>query len=132
MTIAGLYFELSTTEWIIQILVIGLIMTVEGINSAIEEIADFIHPEYHKKIGLIKDISAGAVFIFAITAHKNDVAMILIEPPKKVYKNENARKRLKRLWKKAYSSNIKKLMPHWVNELENERIPYQGIKMLSM
>ncbi len=68
MTIAGLYFELSTTEWIIQILVIGLIMTVEGINSAIEEIADFIHPEYHKKIGLIKDISAGAVFIFAITA----------------------------------------------------------------
>lgn len=71
-------------------------------------------------------------FIFAITAHKNDVAMILIEPPKRIYKNEDAKKRLKRLWKKAYSSNIKKLMPHWVNELENERIPYQGIKMLSM
>ena len=68
MTIVGFYFDLSTTEWTIQILVIALIMTIEGINTAIEEIADFIHPEFHKKIGLIKDISAGAVFIFAIAA----------------------------------------------------------------
>ena len=68
LTIVGFYFELSTTEWIIQVLVIGLIIAIEGINSAIEEVADFIHPDYHKKIGLIKDISAGAVFIFATTA----------------------------------------------------------------
>ena len=68
MTIAGFYFQLSTFEWIIQILVITLIMAIEGINTAIEEIADFMHPEFHKKIGLIKDISAGAVFIFAVGA----------------------------------------------------------------
>jgi len=68
MTIAGFYFELSTTEWIIQVLVIALIITIEAVNSAIEEIADFIHPEFNQKIGLIKDISAGAVFIFAIAA----------------------------------------------------------------
>lgn len=68
MTIAGFYFKLSTTEWIIQILVIALIITIEAVNSTIEEIADFIHPDFHKRIGLIKDISAGAVFIFAIAA----------------------------------------------------------------
>ena len=68
MTIAGFYFKLSTTEWMIQILVIALIMAIEGLNTAIEEMANFIHPDYHKKIGLIKDISAGAVFIFAIVA----------------------------------------------------------------
>jgi diacylglycerol kinase (ATP) len=68
ITIAGFYFELSATEWIIQILVIAVIMAFEGVNTAIETIADFIHPEFHKKIGLIKDISAGAVFIFAIAA----------------------------------------------------------------
>ncbi|MFT5647730.1 MAG: diacylglycerol kinase (ATP) [Aureispira sp.] len=68
ITIAGFYYNLSATEWMIQIAVIALIMTIEGINTAIEEIADFVHPEYHKKIGLIKDISAGAVFIFAIAA----------------------------------------------------------------
>ncbi|MFT5217195.1 MAG: diacylglycerol kinase (ATP) [Glaciecola sp.] len=68
ITFTGFYFELSATEWMIQIAVIALIMTIEGINTAIEEIADFVHPEYHEKIGLIKDISAGAVFIFAIAA----------------------------------------------------------------
>ena len=68
MTALGFYFNLSTTEWIIQIITIALIMALEGLNTAIEEIADFIHPEHHKKIGLIKDLAAGAVFIFAIAA----------------------------------------------------------------
>ena len=68
MTIAGLYYGLSTAEWCIQILVIALIMAIEGVNTAIEEIANFIHPEHHPKIGLIKDFAAGAVFIVAIAA----------------------------------------------------------------
>ncbi|WP_452220865.1 diacylglycerol kinase family protein [Lacinutrix salivirga] len=68
MTVAGFYFNLSATEWCIQILVIALIMAIEGVNTAIEEIANFIHPEYHPKIGLIKDLAAGAVFIVAIAA----------------------------------------------------------------
>ena len=68
MTIAGFHYKLSATEWIIQILTIALIMALEGLNTAIEEIADFIHPEQHQKIGLIKDLAAGAVFIFAIAA----------------------------------------------------------------
>ncbi|TYB76443.1 diacylglycerol kinase [Bizionia myxarmorum] len=68
MTVAGFCFNISPTEWLLQIAAIGLIMALEGVNTAIEEIADFVHPNYHVKIGLIKDISAGAVFIFAITA----------------------------------------------------------------
>lgn len=68
MTILGFYYNISKTEWIIQILIIALIMALEGLNTAVEEIADFIHPEHHKKIGVIKDIAAGAVFIFAIAA----------------------------------------------------------------
>ena len=68
MTILGFIVNLSTTEWIIQILTIALILSIEGLNTAIEEIADFIHPEHHTKIGLIKDLAAGAVFIFAIAA----------------------------------------------------------------
>ncbi|WP_111684114.1 diacylglycerol kinase [Winogradskyella tangerina] len=68
VTIAGFYFEISTIEWIIQIAMIGLVMSVEGVNTAIEYIADFIHPDHHPKIGLIKDISAGAVFIAAVVA----------------------------------------------------------------
>lgn len=68
MTGAGFYFKISTTEWLFQILAIGIIMSIEGLNTAVEKLADFIHPEHHKKIGIIKDVSAGAVFIAAITA----------------------------------------------------------------
>ncbi|GAA4898552.1 diacylglycerol kinase family protein [Flaviramulus aquimarinus] len=68
VTAAGFFFNISSTEWIIQLLAIGLVMSLEGLNTAIEAIADFIHPEHHNKIGLIKDIAAGAVFTAAFFA----------------------------------------------------------------
>lgn len=68
VTIAGFFFNLTATEWMFQTLAIGLVMGVEGINTAIEKIADFIHPEYHERIGFIKDIAAGAVFLAALAA----------------------------------------------------------------
>ena len=68
MTIAGFYFDISKTEWLFQTFAIGLVMSIEGLNTAVEKIADFIHPNYHERIGFIKDIAAGAVFFAAITA----------------------------------------------------------------
>ena len=68
VTIAGFYFEISALEWMIQLLVIALVMSAEALNSAIEEIADFIHPEHHNRIGYIKDVAAGAVFFAGIAA----------------------------------------------------------------
>lgn len=68
VTIAGFYFEISTTEWLFQIMAIGLVLSIEGLNTAIEKIADFIHPQYHERIGFIKDIAAGAVFFAALAA----------------------------------------------------------------
>lgn len=65
---AGFYFELTTTEWMFQIFAIGIVLSSEGLNTAIEKMADFVHPNYHTKIGFIKDIAAGAVFFAAITA----------------------------------------------------------------
>lgn len=68
MVIAGFYFNITTTEWLFQTLAIGLIVSIEGLNTAIEKIADFIHPNYHERIGFIKDIAAGSVFFAALTA----------------------------------------------------------------
>jgi len=68
MTIVGFLMEISATEWLFQIMAIGLILVAESLNTAIEKMADFIHPEYHKQIGRIKDISAGAAFFAAIIA----------------------------------------------------------------
>ncbi|MEZ4778696.1 MAG: diacylglycerol kinase family protein [Flavobacteriaceae bacterium] len=68
MTGAGFYFEISQTEWIFQTLAIGLVLSIEGVNTAAEEIANFVHPDFHHKIGYIKDVAAGAVFFAAIAA----------------------------------------------------------------
>lgn len=64
--ILGVYFNISATEWMIQLLTIGLVLVAEALNTAIEKVADFIHPDYHKKIGSIKDIAAGAPAFAAI------------------------------------------------------------------
>lgn len=68
LSFAGFYFDITASEWLFQTLAIGLVMSVEGLNTAVEKIADFIHPEFHERIGFIKDIAAGAVFFAAITA----------------------------------------------------------------
>lgn len=68
MIIAGFYFEISREEWMLQILAFGLVLAIEGLNTAVEKIADFIHPEFHNRIGFIKDIAAGAVLFAAFSA----------------------------------------------------------------
>ena len=68
LIIAGLYFNISREEWMFQTLAIGLVLSIEGLNTAVEKVADFIHPEFHHRIGFIKDIAAGAVFFAAMTA----------------------------------------------------------------
>ncbi|WP_299104154.1 diacylglycerol kinase family protein [uncultured Tenacibaculum sp.] len=60
VTLLGFYFEISSIEWMIQCLAIGLVLVAEALNTAVEKVADFIHPDYHEKIGFIKDIAAGA------------------------------------------------------------------------
>lgn len=66
--IAGLFFNISMNEWIGVIFSIGLVFSLEIINSSIENIADFISPEKHEMIKKIKDLSASGVLISAITA----------------------------------------------------------------
>lgn len=79
VTVAGFYFKISTTEWLFQIAMIGLVLSIEGINTAIEYIADFIHPDLHASIGRIKDIAAGAVFIASVASV---IVAIIIYYPK--------------------------------------------------
>jgi diacylglycerol kinase (ATP) len=68
LTITGFVVGISQTEWLFQTFAIGLVLSIEGLNTAIEKVADFIHPDYHERIGFIKDIAAGSVFFAAITA----------------------------------------------------------------
>ena len=64
----GFYFHLNNLEWVAIILCSGIVFSAEIINTAIEEIVNFISPEKNPKAGLIKDLAAGAVLITAIAA----------------------------------------------------------------
>ncbi len=65
---ASFFFKINLYEWIAVIFSIGFVIVLEIINSAIENIADFISPNKHEKIKRIKDLSAAAVLINALTA----------------------------------------------------------------
>jgi diacylglycerol kinase (ATP) len=75
----GFFMNLSVQEWLFQILAIGLVLVTEALNTVFEKIADFIHPTYHKKIGIIKDLSAGAVFFATLISF---IILLIIYLPK--------------------------------------------------
>ncbi|MEJ6675862.1 MAG: diacylglycerol kinase family protein [Polaribacter sp.] len=68
ITVLGCFFNISNIEWMLQFLVIGMVLVAESLNTAVEKIADFVHPDYHEKIGFIKDIAAGAPTFAGITS----------------------------------------------------------------
>lgn len=68
VSITGIFFRLSTTEWILQILCIALVIGSEMINTAIELMADKWSPQFDETAAKVKDIAAGAVLLCSITA----------------------------------------------------------------
>jgi diacylglycerol kinase len=65
---AGIVFQVSATEAAVLALVTGLVWIAEMLNTCVEKIMDFIHPEEHPNIKFIKDLAAGAVLAAALTA----------------------------------------------------------------
>lgn len=66
--ICGLIFQISSVEWMIICFTIGLVISMEIINSAIENLSDFVSPEYHKLIKKTKDLSAAAVLVCTLSS----------------------------------------------------------------
>lgn len=64
----GLFFQLSIGEWAFITFAIGFVIVTEIINTAIENIMDFVSTEQKPMIAKIKDMAAGAVLVAAITA----------------------------------------------------------------
>jgi undecaprenol kinase/diacylglycerol kinase (ATP) len=64
--IAGLFFSLAATEWMILLLCFAVVLSFEIINSAIEKLCDLVCPEFNLTIKKVKDMSASAVLLSAI------------------------------------------------------------------
>ena len=73
--ILGLYLSISVYEWIICIILFGLVISFEIFNTAIENTVDFIEKNRNdnpwnldENARLAKDASAGAVLVVSITS----------------------------------------------------------------
>jgi diacylglycerol kinase len=59
----GTILKISTTEWLFVVLVIGLVLITEALNTAIEIDIDLTSPEQHPYARDTKDVAAGAVLL---------------------------------------------------------------------
>ena len=64
----GWYLNISTIEFLIVVLMIGLVLTAELFNTALEELCDKYKADPDPHIGKIKDLAAAAVLIASFVA----------------------------------------------------------------
>lgn len=79
VVVAGVLFHISVTEWCICLVLFGLILSLELVNTAIEAVVDLVTGDKKPLAKLAKDTAAGAVLIAAVMAA---MAGLLIFVPK--------------------------------------------------
>jgi len=62
------FFQIKIWEFVLVVLLIGAVLTLELLNSVIERIADGMSPRLTPIIRDIKDLMAGAVLMAALVA----------------------------------------------------------------
>lgn len=68
VVVAGFAFRISAGEWLAVILGAGMVFMAEVFNTALEYLADAVHPEADRGVGMAKDAAAGGVLIAAVAA----------------------------------------------------------------
>ena len=66
--VVGVLLQISSIEFIFIIVVMAMVWMAELINTAIEKSMDIISTDFHPKIKLVKDLSAGAVLVCSLAA----------------------------------------------------------------
>lgn len=64
----ALYLNISLLDWILVILIIGMVLSSELCNSAIEAIVDSFVEQEHPKAKIAKDFAAGQSVIIVLVA----------------------------------------------------------------
>lgn len=64
----GFAVGLTRGEWIAIVLCIAVVLAAESVNSAIEALADTVHPDRHPGIAATKDLAAGASLLLSLSA----------------------------------------------------------------
>lgn len=61
-------FKATPAWWALFSITIGAVLAAELINTAIETLADLLHPNQHPSVKILKDCMAGAVLVFSLVA----------------------------------------------------------------
>lgn len=65
---AGLFFQIGRMEWVAVAICAAIVLSLEAVNTAIEQLCDLVSPDYHPLVGKAKDVAAAAVLMAAIGA----------------------------------------------------------------
>lgn len=60
--------EISMTQWLIIIAIIGLTLVVELLNTAVESTVDLVTKEFHPLAKIAKDTASAAEFVLSVTS----------------------------------------------------------------
>lgn len=64
--ICGFIFQISIVEWLIVLLCFGVVMSLELMNTALEEVVNLASPDIHPLAKVSKDVAAGSVLVSAL------------------------------------------------------------------
>jgi len=71
------YLQPAPLWWALVILAASAVLAAELFNTAVERLADHLHPELHPEIRLVKDCAAGAVLIASVGALGVAIALLV-------------------------------------------------------
>ena len=77
--IMGIFLKISFIEWLICLILFGLVIATELINTSIEATIDLLTDKIHPLAKIAKDTASAAVLVFALTA---SIVGLLIFLPK--------------------------------------------------
>lgn len=64
----GLVVGISRSDWLAVMLAIGLVLTAEALNTAVEVLGDAVSEAEHPVVGRAKDVAAGGVLLASVCA----------------------------------------------------------------
>lgn len=64
--LSGIILKISTLEWIVILLLIGLVIAAEVLNTSLENLVDLVTKKQDPLAGKVKDTAAGFVMVLAI------------------------------------------------------------------
>lgn len=64
--VLGFILSITPVQWLLVLFCIGLVLSLEMINTAIEKFCDLVTTDFHPAIKIIKDVAAGAVLVASL------------------------------------------------------------------